>query len=117
MNRYMTINEAAELLRLSPNALRKRCNKGARKVDRDIQAQLRPRQGEVAQHGEPYGARRESLTFAAFVAGPWRDWATRHKPSTRERFHALLDQGVLSAFWHLRLDEIGRHRFRSTRRF
>lgn len=40
MTRYMTIDEAAEHLRLTPNALRKRCAKQARKVDRDVVAQL-----------------------------------------------------------------------------
>ena len=38
--RYYTIEEAAQRLALSPQALRKRCTRGARKIGRDVRTQL-----------------------------------------------------------------------------
>lgn len=58
-----------------------------------------------AEHGEPYTCRL-SMTFADFVDGPWKAWVSRHKPSTRERYDALMGQGLLDAFGKLRLDEV-----------
>lgn len=61
----------------------------------------------AAKFGTPYTRHKECMTFSAFVDGPWKVWSSaRHKPSTRERYNALLDQGILSAFGKLRLDEI-----------
>lgn len=40
MHQYMTIEEAAVVLRMTPDALRKRCVRKARKVGRDVVAQL-----------------------------------------------------------------------------
>jgi hypothetical protein len=37
---YLTIDEAAVVLRLTPQALRKRCARGARRVGRDTMTQL-----------------------------------------------------------------------------
>ena len=37
---YLTIEEAAVALRLTPQALRKRCTRGARRIGRDTMAQL-----------------------------------------------------------------------------
>jgi len=62
----------------------------------------------AAETGEPYSVSGSKCpTFAEFIAGQWQNWTrTHHKPSTRERYQALLDQGVLSAFGAYQLDEI-----------
>jgi integrase len=56
----------------------------------------------------PECERKTVPTFRAFVEGAWRkQWATRFKPSTRERYNALLDdQGILDTFGRMRLDAI-----------
>lgn len=38
--KYLTIEQAAERLAMTPEALRKRCMRGARKVGRDVSAEL-----------------------------------------------------------------------------
>jgi len=37
---YLTIDQAAPLLAMTPDALRKRCARAARKVGRDVQSHL-----------------------------------------------------------------------------
>lgn len=67
-------------------------------------------QALAAATGSPEGKddRKPLPTFRAFVEGVWREqWAPRYKPSTRERYDALLnDQGLLAAFGRMHLDEI-----------
>lgn len=63
----------------------------------------------AAETGSPVAARPVLIvrkTLSEFVDQRWRtDWAPRHKPSTRERYEALLKQGLLEAFGNTRLDQ------------
>jgi integrase len=64
----------------------------------------------AATHGEPYSSRPPCMTLGDFVTH-WATWSrSHHKPSTRERYEALLGQGIMSEFGHLRLDEINADR-------
>lgn len=60
----------------------------------------------ASRTGAPFEQPKARLTLSEFVAGKWKTWAARYKPSTRERYLALLDQGILSAFGSTRLDRI-----------
>ncbi len=64
----------------------------------------------AANTGRPEGKEdcKPVLTFRAFVEGTWRmEWATRYRPSTRQRYDALLDkQGIMATFGRMKLDEI-----------
>jgi integrase len=84
---------------------------------RDASVQLRdPAYKEALQYmqrametGDPEVPTKPTvMTFHDFVEERWKNFfLPRHRPATRERYEALLGQGIDDRFGPLRLDEIG----------
>jgi integrase len=63
----------------------------------------------AAETGSPTGdGASPSMTFKAFVDGPWKElYAPRLRPATRIRYDALLEHDLLPAFGRLQLEQVG----------